>query len=111
MAVTRSLAGSGRTCSLSLGADAVVLLDGSGCVTLAGDFAWSGSVRFDLSGVEWSGRRNVPIIRVTASNASALPSEASLLFSSPPPGGWRLERTLDGLGWRFRKNGFALAVR
>ena len=111
VAVTRSLAGSGRTCSLALGSDAVVLLDGSGCVTLAGDFAWSGSVRFDLSGVEWSGRRNVPIIRVTASNASALPSEASLLFSSPPPGGWRLERTLDGLGWRFRKDGFALSVR
>ena len=108
LTVTGYATGSGTTPMLTLGADAVIRPTNAGYLTVTESL--NGTVRIDLSGVDFVAAHAVTLFKV--GSAEMLPAAADLVFTgSGIPNGWDLVPTSDGLGYKLNGKSFNFILR
>ena len=108
LTVTGSITGNGTTPVLTMGTGAVFKPTGTGYLTITESL--SGTMTIDLSGLDLSGGRAIPLFKT--GTAEMLPAENEIVFAAGSNiKGRRLRKTRDGLGYDLARTGFAIRVR
>lgn len=108
LTVTGSVGGKGTTPVLTLAEGAVFKPTGEGYLTITESL--TGTVTIDLSGLDLSGGKAIPLFKV--GTAEMLPAIDEIAFTpGVSKGGRKLRKTPDGLGYDLVRDGMTLIIR
>ena len=108
LTVTGSVGGKGTTPVLTLAEGAVFKPTGEGYLTITESL--TGTVTIDLSGLDLSGGKAIPLFKV--GSAEMLPAINEISFAPlTDKGGRKLRKTPDGLGYDLVRDGLTVILR